>query len=122
MLFSTSARRRPEMKSRNLVPAIILDLLTLNLAWMAFYWLRVRSGLLGAMPHPDFWGPMFVISAYWLLVFFLFGLYRSWYAQSRFDEFVTISKATIFGVLVLFFAIFVDDSGSGSPLRSRFVI
>ncbi|MBI1804269.1 MAG: sugar transferase [Ignavibacteriae bacterium] len=101
---------------------IFLDLLTLNLAWTGFYWLRVRSGWLSFATMPDFWMPMLVICVYWLIVFFLFGLYRSWYAQSRFDEFVTISKATIFGVLVLFFAIFIDDEGTGSPVQSRFFI
>jgi len=101
---------------------LFIDLLTLNLAWAAFYWVRVKSGWLTHGSIPDFWTPMFAICIYWLVVFFLFGLYRSWYAQSRFDEFVTISKATVFGVLVLFFAIFVDDQGTGSPMQSRFVI
>jgi exopolysaccharide biosynthesis polyprenyl glycosylphosphotransferase len=72
--------------------------------------------------EPDFLVPMIAIAIFWLVMFFLFGLYRPWYAKSRFDEFATIFKATTFGVLFLFFAIFIDDGGSGSPMRSRLLI
>ena len=101
---------------------ILIDFFTLNLAWSVFYWARVKSGWLSYSTAPDYWTPMFVVGAYWLIVFFLFGLYRSWYAQSRFDEFVAIAKATILGVLLLFFAIFIDDEGTGSPMQSRLII
>ena len=83
----------------------------LNLAYILYYWVRVRSGWVAYSMEPDFLLPMIAICVYWIIVFFFFGLYQSWYAKSRFDELTTIFKATIFGALVLFFAIFVDDSG-----------
>ncbi len=43
-----------------------------------------------------------VIFLAWMLIFIFFGLYRSWYASSRVDEFVTIVKAITFGILLLF--------------------
>jgi exopolysaccharide biosynthesis polyprenyl glycosylphosphotransferase len=101
---------------------IIIDILALNLAWTAYYWFRIRSGLLGHVTEPDFWLPMIVICVYWLLVFFFFGLYRSWYAKSRLDELTTLFRATVFGALFVFFAIFVDDQGGGSPLQARLLI
>ncbi|MBN1154272.1 sugar transferase [candidate division KSB1 bacterium] len=45
---------------------------------------------------------MLFIFVFWLLMFFFFGLYRSWYAQSRFDEFVAILKTISLGALVSF--------------------
>jgi exopolysaccharide biosynthesis polyprenyl glycosylphosphotransferase len=100
----------------------LIDILTVNLAWSCYYWLRIRSGWVSYTVEPDFLVPMLVICVFWLIVFFSFGLYRSWYAESRFDEFVMLFKATTFGVLILFFAIFVDDRGVGSPLHARLLI
>ncbi len=101
---------------------VLLDLLALSLAWSLYYWFRIQSGFLAYVTEPEFWLPMIVVCVYWLLVFFLFGLYKSWYAKSRFDEFATIFKAVTFGALVLFFAIFVDDQGAGSPFHTRLLI
>ena len=100
----------------------ILDFLTISLAWSIYYLFRVRSEWLQYSIEPDFWPPMIAICVFWLILFFLFGLYRSWSIQSRLDEFAAIFKATTFGVLVLFFAIFLDDRGLGSPLHSRLLI
>jgi exopolysaccharide biosynthesis polyprenyl glycosylphosphotransferase len=101
---------------------LMLDLLTINIAWAAYYWFRVRSGWLSYVTEPDFWLPMVAVCVYWLLIFFFFGLYRSWYAKSRLDELATLFKATVFGSLLLFFAIFVDDKGGGSPIHRRLLI
>lgn len=98
------------------------DAIALCLAWSIYYWFRVRSGFLTYVTEPEYWVPMVVIAGYWLIVFFMFGLYKSWYAKSRLDEFATLFKAVTFGVLLLFFAIFVDDQGAGSPLHTRFLI
>ncbi|MEM2265165.1 MAG: sugar transferase, partial [Nitrososphaerota archaeon] len=55
-------------------------------------------------------------------MFWLFGLYQSWYAKSRLDEIITILKAITFGVAFLFFAIFIDDISTNSPANSRLLI
>lgn len=110
------------MWKKEYIILVITDIITLNIAWSVFYWVRVRSGWISSATIPDFWMPMLVLCTYWLLVFFMFALYRSWYAQSRFDEIATIFKAASFGVLVLFFAIFADDRWSGSQVHSRLLI
>ncbi|MBM4165803.1 MAG: sugar transferase, partial [Ignavibacteria bacterium] len=46
----------------------------------------------------------------------------SWYRQSRFDELALIFKAATFGVLLLFFLVFIDDKGVGSTTTSRLYI
>ncbi len=110
------------MKRREQYSLLVIDCLAVNLAWTTYYWFRVQSGLFMSISRPDFWTPMLVVCVYWLVVFLTFGLYRSWYAQSRFDELALILKAVTFGALVLFFAIFVDDRGAGSPVQSRLLI
>ena len=110
------------MKIRGNIPILVIDLFTLSLAWSLYYWVRIRSGLFPHASDPEFWGPMVAICIFWVLVFFFFGLYRSWYAQSRFDEIATVFKAATFGILVLFFAIFIDDRGLGTPVQSRMLI
>jgi exopolysaccharide biosynthesis polyprenyl glycosylphosphotransferase len=107
-------------KERSL--ALLSDILTINLAWWVQYMVRVKSGWISSPVAMEFWLPMIVVCLYWLMIFFFYGLYRSWYAKSRFDEFSTVFKAATFGVLLLFFTIFIDDSGRGSPLQSRLLI
>ena len=99
-----------------------LDFLTINLAFVVYYWLRIRSGLIGFAIEPEFFLPMLAIYVYWLAWFGIFGLYRSWYAQSRLDEVLTIIRTSTVGVLVLFFLIFVDDESKGVPPTSRMLI
>ncbi len=43
-----------------------------------------------------------LIFLFWFFQFFFFGLYKSWYAQSRFDEFVAVLKTTTIGVFIIF--------------------
>jgi exopolysaccharide biosynthesis polyprenyl glycosylphosphotransferase len=100
----------------------LTDLLTINLAWWVQYMVRVKSGWFSYPVAMELWMPMIVVCVYWVMIFFFYGLYRSWYAKSRFDEFSTVFKASTFGVLLLFFTIFIDDSGRGSPLHSRLLI
>jgi exopolysaccharide biosynthesis polyprenyl glycosylphosphotransferase len=109
-------------RSREILFLLLIDIFTTGLAWWADYWIRIRSGFLAYTMQPDFWTPMFALTLFWLIVCFFFGLYRSWYAHSRFDEFATIFKAVTFGVLLLFFAVFIDDRGVNSPLLSRLLI
>lgn len=102
---------------------LFVDFLTINSAWLLHYYLRVRSGWISTYTaEPELWIPMLVIYAYWILLFLFFGLYRSWYAKSRFDEFATLFKTITFGVLLLFFVVFIDDAATGSPVHSRFLI
>lgn len=102
--------------------SLLIDVPTINLAWLLQYSVRVKSGWMAFSTIPDLWAPMLVVFMFWVIVYFLAGLYKSWYAKSRFDEFATIVKATTLGVLLLFFAIFADDQWTGSPLHARLLI
>ncbi len=104
------------------IVVLCVDVLMFFFSWALYYLIRVESGLFQYYVKPEFLLPMFVITAYWLILFWFFGLYQSWYAKSRLDELITIFKAVTFGVLVLFFAIFIDDISTNSPANSRLLI
>jgi exopolysaccharide biosynthesis polyprenyl glycosylphosphotransferase len=88
---------------------LLTDFLTINFAWILFFGLRVESGWFDLIIMPAFFIPMIVIYFYWLLIFTFVGMYRTWFASSRFDEMSTLFKASFVGVFILFAIIFVDD-------------
>ncbi len=50
-----------------------------------------------------------LLSIFWILVFVLAGLYKKLYLMSRLDEFLSVLKATVTGVLILFFVFVMMD-------------
>lgn len=98
---------------------LLIDILSINLAYVVYYLIRVKSGLIPYRIEPELLLPLSIICVYWLLCFGIFGLYRIWYEQSRIDEILTIIRATIVGVLVLFFLIFFDDISSNAIVKLR---
>jgi FlaA1/EpsC-like NDP-sugar epimerase len=83
---------------------------------------RVRSGMVQVPIEPDLLAPMLFVYFFWALLFFLVGLYRPFYAASRFDELALLFKTISFGCLFLFFVIFFDDAGTGVRVSSRLLI
>ncbi len=106
----------------NLTILLLTDFLSICVAWVVYFLLRVRSGWIEVPIEPDFWQPMIFVYLFWLLVFWVVGLYRPWYAASRFDEITLVFKTTVFGCLFLFFAVFIDDSGQVTRVSSRALI
>ncbi|HSP89043.1 MAG TPA: sugar transferase, partial [Ignavibacteriaceae bacterium] len=85
------------------------DFLTINLAWILYFGLRVESGWFSLIITPEFLIPMLVVYFYWLIIFTFVGMYRTWFASSRFDELSTLFKASFVGIFILFSLIFLDD-------------
>ncbi len=100
----------------------IIDILMFLISWRIYYYIRVESGWFPYYVKPELFLPMIVISVYWVILFWLFGLYQPWYAKSRLDELITVFKTVTFGVIFLFFAIFIDDISTNSPANSRLLI
>jgi len=98
------------------------DFITINLAWLLFFYLRVQTGWFELISQPDFFLPMLAVYFYWVIVFTFIGMYRTWFALSRFDELSTLFKATFFGVFILFFLILYDDYSRGVSTSVRFYI
>jgi exopolysaccharide biosynthesis polyprenyl glycosylphosphotransferase len=85
------------------------DFLTINMAWIIYSYLRIESGLFQVIIMPERIVAMVVVYFYWLVIFTFVGMYRTWFAASRFDEISTLFKASFVGIFILFFLIFLDD-------------
>jgi len=109
-------------KSVEKILLLTADFIFINLAGMFYFLLRVESGLFSFRIQPEFFLPLFVIYFYWLLIFTFVGMYRVWFASSRFDEISTLFKATFVGIFVLFFAIYIDDSLHGISSGARILL
>lgn len=102
---------------------ICSDFITINLTFLGWVLLRqflhyyTEAGFLNNSLLA------FILFLYWFFMFFFFGLYKSWYAQSRFDEFVTILKTISIGVFILFIVTFdVRVDLQSTPSLSRIII
>jgi exopolysaccharide biosynthesis polyprenyl glycosylphosphotransferase len=82
----------------------------------------LQTGWFNLLIAPDFFVPMLVIYFYWLVIFTFVGMYRTWFASSRFDEISTLFKASFFGIFLLFFLIFVDDYTHNVATATRILI
>ena len=101
---------------------ILSDLISVSVAYSVYYFLRIETGILKVTDPVFYFEPMVVISVYWLIIFTFSGLYQRWFVRSRFDEFSSVFKTVLFGCLILFFAIFIDDYMVDAPVISRFLI
>ncbi len=85
----------------------LFDLLAINIAFFTAFWIRYSSGFFpseaASAPGPfAYVEPSIILSAGWLVLFFLTGLYREWYKESRLDEFFVVSRTVIMGMFFLF--------------------
>ncbi len=107
---------------RDKLQLLLVDFITINIAWLIYYLIRIESKWIASVVEPELWVPMAVIYCYWLVLFSFVGLYRPWYAKSRFDEFALLFKTITIGLVILFFLIFIDDTSTNSPAISRLLI
>ncbi len=97
------------------IALLIADALAVSLASLLYYLARFEWEWFDAPSvYPDVQPVVLAMGAYWLMVFFFFGMYRERYAASRFDELVSLLKVVSVGILVLVFAIFIDILQPGS--------
>jgi len=101
---------------------LLTDFFTINLAFIIFFKLRVESGWFRLLVTPEFFIPLLIIYFYWVIIFTFIGMYRTWFAASRFDEISTLFKASFFGIFILFIVIFVDDYLHGVASANRILI
>ena len=109
---------------QRLIALILADLLAINLTAILFLWMKFAGGALPAMVQswqrvnpvsdvPDFWFALSfyadtlpLISVFWFILFFFFGLFRISSSPSRFDEFIEVLKIVSLGVMLAFVATF----------------
>ena len=101
---------------------LTVDFITINLVGIIYFYFRVKTGWFHLFSQPEMFLPLLVIYFYWLIIFFFVGMYRTWFASSRFDELSTLFKASFVGIFILFFLIFYDDATHGATTASRYLI
>ena len=109
-------------KSVEKILLLLTDFLMINLSWFVYTYIRKETGWFILMVDPEFFVPMLVIYFYWLIIFTFVGMYRTWFASSRFDEISTLFKATFFGIFLLFFIIYIDDYMHNVATATRILI
>ncbi|MBI5464317.1 MAG: sugar transferase [Ignavibacteriales bacterium] len=101
---------------------LAVDAIMIQAAFALYYLVRIRSGWLAYAIEPELMLPNLVLCAFWILWMFFFGLYGFSRLDSRFNELVALFRSTGFGVLLLFFLIFIDDQSVQSSSNSRLLI
>jgi exopolysaccharide biosynthesis polyprenyl glycosylphosphotransferase len=101
---------------------LISDFLFINLSFLIYFILRIKTGWFDILILPEFFIPMIALFIYWLVIFTFVGMYGTWFASSRFDELTTLFKSTFVGIFILFFLIFLDDYYHGVDSKSRILI
>lgn len=85
----------------------VSDVLSFNLAFALIFWLRYKSGFFPESLNPakdfsSYTQIAFVLSLVWIAYFFVSGLYRDWYLQSRAVQLGVVSKEITTGCLIIF--------------------
>jgi exopolysaccharide biosynthesis polyprenyl glycosylphosphotransferase len=109
-------------KNAEKILILAIDFLTINLSGVIYFMLRVKTGWFKMLIMPELFVPILIIYFYWVLIFTFVGMYRTWFAASRFDEISTLFKASFVGIFILFFAIFLDDYLHGVQTGTRILI
>lgn len=98
------------------IALLLMDALAVNAAYWLQYIARFQAELFGQqfIIPPQVLIPGLVVTVFWILLFFFFGLYRPRYADSRFDEIVSLLKVVTVGILLIVFAKYIDELTEGS--------
>ncbi len=101
---------------------LLVDFITINLSVAVFFFIRVETGWFEMFSEPSYWLASTGLYLYWLILFIFVGMYRTWFALSRFDELSTLFKSTFVGIFILFVVILYDDSIHGTSDSNRLLI
>lgn len=101
---------------------LIADFIFINLASIIYFLFRVETGWFEIFSNIEFILPVALLYIYWTVIFFFVGMYRTWFASSRFDELSALFKSTFVGIFLVFFVILWDDFQTGTESSLRFLI
>ncbi len=96
---------------------VIADVIAAILAWGAFFVYRKHSADSNVFDYPEviyqdsnlIYGLIF-IPVFWLCLYVMMGTYRRIYRKSRLRELGQTLLITVIGVIILFFALILDDT------------
>lgn len=96
---------------------MIFDALAAALAWSLFYLFRKiyleneyfkYTGTVKL--DTNFWVALFVIPAFWLIIYYTTGFYKDIYRRSRLIDLGQTAFTAIIGVTIIFFTLLLDDT------------
>lgn len=98
---------------------VLADLFSAATAWTLFYIYRkvyiepekFHKAVPVVFDDRFYWGLMF-IPAFWILIYYLTGVYKNIYRKSRLKEVGQTLLFSIIGVLIIFFTLLLDDEVS----------
>ena len=104
-------------KTKLIIKYLVLDFFAAMVAWGAFFIFRkcYVDGIYNSYYLRYVWTDhklyigIIVIPLFWLILHGLIGLYRNVYRKSRLREFLQVMTTSVFGVLILFFTLLLDD-------------
>ena len=104
-------------KQAEIAKYFIADFITSAGAWALFWLFRKviiesRKYHIKVSVHPDakFYAALVIIPAFWIFLHALIGLYSNVYRKSRVAELKQIFIIDVIGVIILFFALLLNDS------------
>ena len=105
-------------RTRKALLYLFLDFLASFAVWMLFFLMR-RYAFESDFSFDDKKAILQlrnagIFATYWIILYAIGGLFSDPYRKSRLREVIQIFQWTIFGVLILFFAIFLDDAKPAS--------
>ena len=105
------------MKRKQTIKYILFDILSAMLAWAALF--VFRKAVLEHMGFDDvnqvfrdtnFWLGLVLVPAGWLMLYAMLGTYRDVLRKARLKELLETLLASFVGVVVIFFALLIDDN------------
>ncbi len=89
------------------------DFFSAMLAWVCFYLYRTNSEGKGitteVFDDPNFWYGIFIVPLGWVLFYWVFDKYKDIYRLSRYATLRRTFFLSVFGVLIIFFTLILDD-------------
>lgn len=112
-------------RNRILILYSICDYVTSLVAWFTFWFVRkkyIETGEHLLIFNTDVLLVSFTVSALWIFIYRLNGLYNSPYKRSRIIELGSILQATLIGVLIITFTTFLDDPIDSPKILRKMVL
>jgi exopolysaccharide biosynthesis polyprenyl glycosylphosphotransferase len=101
---------------RQRIKYLVVDYIAAGIAWALFYLHRkvnVEPQIFGYEVPLDldlrFWLGITVMPVAWLLLYYFSGFYENIFRRSRLDDFLRTFLTVLFGVVVVFFLLILDD-------------
>lgn len=95
---------------------LISDYLSAGSAWVLFFLFRkefIESANYGYKIIPEFntnfYLALFGLPVFWIMLYGIFGYYKTLFRKSRLQELWQTLSATFFGVIIIFFVLILDD-------------